>query len=330
VSLISVDVLIPCHNEEKYLPALCESLNKLKIPQNIKVSFVFSDNASTDGTSEYLKKIDLKNKIIYSHNQNIGGTSNLIFLLSVIQSDYFMYLDAHDFLTENYFFNFSLLLTNSEVSNIFIGDIVTLKEGDTKFEICGLQERFKFLQNPILRQLQLALFLYHNSIYHSIISKKMVDIAFLAASRTLTFDHVITHAALAKCNLVYLDGSYYVRRYRRTLGSDFTHDVSGQKISRFQRAAGPNSSLDNYQLHRIIGRINLQIGGKFFSRLISFLIKGKFFMFTFNFGIFRVIRLGCSKLFVLNPIVNEERKLSKRVMDEIYKYEKLNVRDFKS
>lgn len=330
VSMISVDVLIPCHNEEKYLPALCESLNKLKIPQNIKVSFVFSDNASTDGTSEYLKKIDLKNKKIYSHNQNIGGTSNLIFLLSVIQSDYFMYLDAHDFLTENYFYKFSLLLTNSKVCNIFIGDVVTLKEGDTKFEICGVQERFNFLQNPILRQLQLALFLYHNSIYHSIICKEMVDIAFLAASKTLTFDHVITHAALAKCNLVYLDGSYYVRRYRRIHGSDFTHDVNGQKISRYQRAAGPTSNLDNNQLHRIIGRINLQIGNKFFSHFISFLIKGKFFMFTFNFVIFRVLRFGCSKLSDLNPIYNEKRKLSKCVSDEIYKNEILNVQDFRS
>ena len=328
--MISIDVLIPCHNEEKYLPALCESLNKLKIPQNIKVSFIFSDNASTDGTGEFLKKIDLKNKIIYSHNENMGGTSNLIFLLSIIQSDYFMYLDAHDFLTENYFYNFSHLLTNSEVCNIFMGDVVTLKEDDTKFEICGLQERFKFLQNPILRQLQLVLFLYHNSIYHSIISKEMVDIAFLAASRTLTFDHVITHAALAKCNLVYLEGSYYVRRYRQTLGSDFIHNVSGQKISRYQRAAGPTKSLDNNQLHKIIGGINSRIGGKFFSHFISFLIKGKFFMFTFNYGIFRVLRLGCSKLSDLNPIIDEERKLSKRVSDEIYKYEKLNARVFKS
>jgi hypothetical protein len=296
----------------------------------VKVSFIFSDNASTDGTGEFLKKINLKNKIIYSHNENIGGTSNLIFLLSAIQSDYFMYLDAHDFLTENYFYNFSRLLTNNEVCNIFIGDVVTFKEGDTKFEICGLQERFKFLHNPILRQLQIVLFLYHNSIYHSIISKEMIDIEFLAANRALTFDHVITHAALAKCNLIYLDGSYYVRRYRRTLGSDFTHDVNGKKVSRYERASGPIRNLNNKQLHKIIGKVNLQIGGRFFSLFISFLIKGKFFMFTFNYGIFRVLRFGCNKLFDLNPIVNEERELRKPVSAEIYKYEKFNAQIFKS
>jgi glycosyltransferase involved in cell wall biosynthesis len=76
VTIITIDVLIPCYNEKKYLPALFESLNKLKIPPSIEVRFIFSDNASNDGTHEFLSNTGLKNKKIYTHKENLGGTTN--------------------------------------------------------------------------------------------------------------------------------------------------------------------------------------------------------------------------------------------------------------
>ncbi len=324
MNIATIDVLIPCYNEIKYLPALFESLKKLKIPPGIEVRFIFSDNASDDGTYEFLRSTDLNHKKIYTHKENLGGTTNLMFLLTKIQSDYFMYLDAHDFLTEDYFFIFSQLLNNSICSDVYIGDIVTFKEVDNKFVITELQNRFKFSNNSQVRQIQLALFLFHNSIYHSIIRKDAIDIAFLTKNRALTFDHVITHSALVSGNIQYLNGCYYVRRYRKLLGADFTHDVNGESISRYDRASGFRKDLSNEKLSKIIGQISLLVGGKIYSVFISFLIKGKFEKLSFNYVIFRAFRFICSRILKLNPLITEEYVLDQCTSDEIYRYENFN------
>jgi len=325
VTIITIDVLIPCYNEKKYLPALFESLNKLKIPPSVEVRFIFSDNASNDGTREFLSNTGLKNKKIYTHKENLGGTTNLMFLLTKIQSDYFMYLDAHDFLTEDYFYNFSQLVTNSIYSEIYIGDVVTFEEVDNKFEIAELQNRYTFSNNSKLRQIQIALFLFHNSIYHSIIRKDAIDREFLAKNRTLTFDHVITHSALISGNIRYLDGCYYVRRYRTLLGADFTHDVNGKSISRYERASGSRQGLSDNKLSKIIGQISLLVGGKIYSAFISFLIKGKFEKLSFNYVIFRACRFICNRILKLNPLITEDYVLDQYTSDEIYRYEIFNA-----
>lgn len=322
--IVTIDVLIPCYNERKYLPALFESLNKLKVPPSIVVQFIFSDNASNDGTYEFLRNTDLKNKKVYTHKENVGGTSNLIFLLTKIQSNYFMYLDAHDFLTEDYFCKFNRFVTNNINSDIYIGDVVTFKEIGNKFEIVQLQNRFKFSNNPKLRQIQLALFLFHNSIYHSIIRKDAIDILFLAKNRTLTFDHVVTHAALVSGNIQYLDGCFYVRRYRELLGPDFTHDVNGKSISRYDRASGFRQDLSDKKLSKIIGQISLLVGGKLYSAFIAFLIKGKFEKLSFNYAIFRAFRIICSRILKLNPSITDVYIVDQYTSDEIYGYEKSN------
>ena len=323
--MVTIDILIPCYNEKKYLPALFESLNKLKIPLGVEVRFIFSDNASNDGTHEFLRNTGLKNKKIYTHKENLGGTTNLIFLLTKIQSDYFMYLDAHDFLTEDYFYNFSQLVTNNICSDIYIGDVVTFKEIDNKFEIGDLQNRYKFSNNSRLRQIQIVLFLFHNSIYHSIIRKDAIDRVFLAKNRTLTFDHVITHSMLISGNIQYLDGCYYVRRYRKLLGVDFTHDVNGKSISRYDRASGSRQGLNDNKLPKIISQINLLVGGKIYSAFISFLIKGKFEKLSFNYVAFRACRFICNRLLKLNPLIHEDYVLDQYTSNEIYKYENFNA-----
>lgn len=323
--MVTIDVLIPCYNEKKYLPALFESLNKLKIPLGIEVRFIFSDNASNDGTNEFLRNTGLKNKKIYTHKENLGGTDNLMFLLNKIQSDYFMYLDAHDFLTEDYFCNFSQLVTNNICSDIYIGDVVTFKEIDNKFEITDLQNRYKFSNNSRLRQIQIVLFLFHNSIYHSIIRKDAIDRVFLAKNRTLTFDHVVTHSALISGNIQYLDGCYYIRRYRKLLGADFTHDVNGKSISRYDRASGSRQGLNDNKLPKIISQINLLVGGKIYSTFISFLIKGKFDKLSFNYVVFRACRFICNRLLKLNPLIHEDYVLDQYTSHEIYKYENFNA-----
>ncbi len=323
--MVTIDILIPCYNEKKYLPALFESLNNLKIPLGVEVRFIFSDNASNDGTHEFLRNTGLKNKKIYTHKENLGGTTNLIFLLNKIQSDYFMYLDAHDFLTEDYFYNFSQLVTNNICSDIYIGDVVTFKEIDNKFEISDLQNRYKFSNNSRLRQIQIVLFLFHNSIYHSIIRKDAIDRVFLAKNRTLTFDHVITHSMLISGNIQYLDGCYYVRRYRKLLGVDFTHDVNGKSISRYDRASGSRQGLNDIKLPKIISQINLLVGGKIYSAFISFLIKGKFEKLSFNYVVFRACRFICNRLLKLNPLIHEDYVLDQYMSNEIYKYENFNA-----
>ena len=76
MTLGTIDVLILCKKNicQHYL-----KLQKLKIRPGISVKFIFSDNASNDDTYEFFRNIDLKNKKIYAHEENLGGITNLIF-----------------------------------------------------------------------------------------------------------------------------------------------------------------------------------------------------------------------------------------------------------
>ena len=96
-----LSVLVPIYNEEKYL---AETLNSLKC-QNIDAAFLLSDNNSTDRSYQICQSFvdDDERFKLFKQKENVGGFGNSQFLLSQLDTEFFMFLGAHDVLSDNYF-----------------------------------------------------------------------------------------------------------------------------------------------------------------------------------------------------------------------------------
>src|SRR6516162_10132302 len=94
---VFVTIAIPVYNEEKFLLETIQSA----INQSYKnIRIIISDNCSTDASFEIASKFAKQdNRIeLIRHEKNIGALENFIFALSKCNTQYFMWLGAHDLL----------------------------------------------------------------------------------------------------------------------------------------------------------------------------------------------------------------------------------------
>jgi glycosyltransferase involved in cell wall biosynthesis len=320
--MITLDILIPCRNEDLYLDTLINSFQNLIIPKNLSVRYIFSDNASTDGTHETLKNSKLENKIVYLQEKNNGGYANFNFLLNKIEADYFMFIDGHDYLSKFYLENFCHYVNLHSSNTAFIGDVITLQEIKGKFYPVKVQKRYQFSKISSLRNLQLSIFLLHNSIYHSIYPTKQINMEVLTNAKSWSIDHLITHAGFANCELKYLDKAFYVRRYREIIGDDFSHNISGEIISRRQRGLGESTLIinDNDIANEIISVTKFK-NNLIVKILIRLLINGKFSNSYSGYFFYRVSRFISNKFLRINPSYLQNKSISKEIYDEVTKLE---------
>ena len=90
-----VDVLLATYNGEKYLKEQIDSILN-QTYQNINL--IISDDNSNDSTRKILeeyKKIDNRIKI-YLQDKNLGYIKNFEFLLTKVESNYYMLSDQDD------------------------------------------------------------------------------------------------------------------------------------------------------------------------------------------------------------------------------------------
>jgi hypothetical protein len=318
----SIDILIPCKDESLYLPSLFEAIRNLKIPVDLSVRFLFSDNNSSDSTVGMLKELELEGKILFLHEQDVGTRNNLLFLLSKVESEFFMFVDAHDYFTSNYLSDFYEELNSSnDFNRAFVGKIISLNEVDSKFIPTDIQDNHNFSRFSKIRVLQLVLFLFHNSIYHAIFPTQHVNRNSLASSQAFTLDHLITHSGIGKCNLKYLESSYYVRRYREIVGPDFTHYVNGEKVTRYQRAVANNDVYTDKLINHDVKNLIRENHGKILSSLSFWLISGKHTSNVYLKVIYRLTRFVFNKILFLNPIKIDSSMIPHEILEEISIYE---------
>jgi len=320
--MITLDVLIPCRNENLYINTLLNSLQNLIVPKNLSVRYIFSDNASTDGTYETLKNSKLEHKIVFLQEKNYGGYSNFNFLLNNIQADYFMFIDGHDYLSKFYLEDFYQNMKSHPSNSAFIGEVITLQENKGKYYPVNIQDRYEFSKNKSLRNLQLSIFLLHNSIYHAIYPTKKINMEVLTSAKSWSIDHLITHAGLANCELKYLGKSFYVRRYREIIGDNFSHLISGEIISRMQRGLGENTLIinDNNIANEIIS-VNKFGDNLIIKILIRWLINGKFRNSKLSYFFYRISRFIANNILRINPSYLQNKSVSKKIYDDIIELE---------
>jgi hypothetical protein len=311
-----------------YLHILINSLQNLVIPKHLFVRFIFSDNASTDGSYETLTQANLNNKTVFLQEKDIGGWGNINFLLNKIQSEYFMFIDGHDYISKFYLEDFYNNVTLQSDDTAYIGNVITLQEEKGKFYPINIQQNYEFARFRNIRNLQLSVFLFHNSIYHAIFPTRQVNMGALNKSKSWSLDHLITHAGLANCKLKYLDKSFYVRRYREIFGGDFTHYISGELVTRRHRGLGnSNLSINDMNIAEEIVEL-LDYGNYIMKILVKLFINGKFRKSRLSFLIYRIARFVANKILRANPLNSEIKSVAKEVYDDIVEFENLRNNQF--
>lgn len=300
---ISLDVLILCRNEAPFLRTLGRSLESLFLPEGLEIRFKFFDNCSTDGSQQIINKFSISHKTLFTQKVNIGGFGNFKFAYTKIDADYFMFMDAHDYLTSMYFHDFySSVLSLPNKKFAHIGRIITLAESSNMFFPAEIQNKMEFSRNNNYRAFQLVLFLFHNSIYHAIFPTKFCDIQNLIRSKSFIVDHLITHTGLAQCNIKYLENSFYVRRYREIVGPDFAHWVDNEIQTRSQRGLGDISNeINNTNIAIEISSL-MQIKNPFYNKMLVYLLKGKYKTSRLPTFAYRIIRFLHNNLLPINRV----------------------------
>jgi len=293
MGLLSLDILIPIYNEDEYLDELFYVLTNLVVPKTMKLRIVISDNCSTDRSIEKLKTFKFSCDFeLYFQTQNTGGHQNWTFLLSKIESEYFMIMDAHDSISLNYLQEFEKSQLSCEASKAFIGKILRKNNLSNGNFIIHSDPNLTYSENHKFRFWQLVFNLGHNTLVHSIFKNSPRRVEILKKSKSLTLDHLITHSGLLDSNILFGKDSTYTRLYRVILGTDFEHMSSnGLTETRTQRVSGINNKVyDNVNLpNEILSLPDLNFNkiGKFCAYII---LKSKYSQQLFHIFFFKLLR----------------------------------------
>lgn len=222
-----VCVGIPAYNEEKYIS---EALHSLKSQNIDDVKFIISDNASSDKTFEIandLIALDSRFKII-KHNENIGAAENFIRLFQETESEYFMWLGAHDYISTNYI-NDTLQILEKEksismVCGIPFGLLDSQSFGPVQDAIYDFSQ-----EAPEDRYINSVAELANCTIFHSLFRRK--DLEDFKFRKTVSFDHVMISHRLWKGKLAYAKNAAYYRRYFKLRDTSTEERILGKKES---------------------------------------------------------------------------------------------------
>lgn len=221
----TICVGIPCFNEEEHIEETIQSL----LNQNYEnVRFIISDNASTDRTVEIIQDlVKNDNRFFINKNQkNRGAFENFKYVFEIFDSDYFMWLGAHDYLSDNYIEKMKLVLDDSDEISMAIGQPFAVHNS----KIIGIVNSaiYEFNQeNRLERYFNSVKQLSNCTIFHSMFRKNDVDGRKLR--QTISADHVTISRLLWHGKLHFCEKEKYFRRYFSNRTSTPEERITGRK-----------------------------------------------------------------------------------------------------
>jgi glycosyltransferase involved in cell wall biosynthesis len=121
----TITILLPVHNG---LPFIKETINSVFSQTFKNWELLISDNASTDGTREYLLEIKDERIRIFTHNKNIGLARNWDFLLQLVNTKYLCVIGADDIFLPNHLEKKIALLESCSELALVHGNVITIDE----------------------------------------------------------------------------------------------------------------------------------------------------------------------------------------------------------
>jgi len=91
----TIQVYIPVYNDMSFLP---DAVGSVLMQRDVDVEVIVSDNASTDGTSEWLADAASREPrlVVHRNRENVGMMNNINRLRELVTADYYMFLCSDD------------------------------------------------------------------------------------------------------------------------------------------------------------------------------------------------------------------------------------------
>ncbi|TDV91139.1 putative O-linked N-acetylglucosamine transferase (SPINDLY family) [Halomonas alkaliantarctica] len=260
---------VPVYNEEKYIR---ETIQSLKNQDFENVRFLIADNCSTDDTLNIICEETAHDDRfeIFQQPKNIGASRNFEFLISNTKSKYFMWLGAHDVLSEKY-----LSLAVEEIDKTTDVAMVMGKP----MAISKTSNLIGFVKDAVYdftsnkreeRYLKSVAELANCTVVHAVfVREALKDFEFRV---TVSPDHVLISHLLWYGKLKNIDGASYFRRYFDARSESQANRVSGGEV-KLDREDFFEYYLDD--LNGLANESNYFLG-KGFSNKIKGILKARF------------------------------------------------------
>ena len=287
-------IIIPCYNEEEFLGLAIESVIKARNKSSLKISIIISDNCSKDGSLSIAQKFmeSFEDIRIIKNSKNIGARANLLNSLKRVDARYFMFLDAHDFISNEYFLEVEKVLAANYSQDVVLMPNEFKVAEDSCSAPINSKFKYKFHVNSKIRFWQLVFYLHNSTEIHSIFPLHKTELDSISSTRSIAFDHLFMHFYFTKYNSVYLNSPYY-RRYKKNLGPhDAYLNSYGEIENREQRVIGDSG----YKVsNEFLGSEIIEAAGTSISRIyypvIRLLLFGKYNPKSFSFYLYRASKM---------------------------------------
>lgn len=267
---------------------------KARSKSSLKISILISDNCSRDGSLFIAQKFmkSFEDIRIITNVKNIGARANWLNSLKSVDARYFMFLDAHDFIGDEYFLEVEeILAANFSQGVVLMPNEFKVFEGSCTAPISS-KFKYKFHENSKIRFWQLVFYLHNSTEIHSIFPLDKTDLDNISNSRSIAFDHLLMHFYFTKYNAVYLISPYY-RRYKKNVGPHNAYVNSyGEIENREQRVIGEYGKKVS---NDFLGKEIIEAAGfaisKIYYPFIRLLLFGKYNPKSFSFYLYRASKM---------------------------------------
>ncbi|ACO78943.1 glycosyl transferase,TPR repeat protein [Azotobacter vinelandii CA] len=219
-----VFVGIPVYNEEKYIEKTIESLKSQSMDG---VGFLISDNHSTDRTLEIIQDTvgsDDRFKIS-QQDKNLGSFENFKFVFENTESQYFLWLGAHDYLSTDYLQLTTEALDKDKSISMACGMPYAVFNDKTTGPTAGALYDFNG-DSPVERYMKSVARLTNCTVFHSLFRREALnDFDF---RKVISCDHVIISHLLWHGKLAYAGSAKYYRRYFEKRQESYEERLSGK------------------------------------------------------------------------------------------------------
>ncbi|MCH8524778.1 MAG: FkbM family methyltransferase, partial [Balneolales bacterium] len=224
-----ITIGIPCYNEAKYIEQCLSSV--LNQRGNVNFSLVIADNSSTDGTVQIIKSFLGRNESLKSRTklilnpENRGPLSTFSQVYEAAESEFFMWLGAHDCLTPDFLLETLPLIENNPECSMATGIPLGINFNDRYTEINKIYRipnaSYNFTQDDgISRYIESIKMLGNCTVFHSVFRKSALQ--GYEFKDTPSADHIIISRLLWQGKLKYSKAGY-IRRY-------FPQETVNQKV----------------------------------------------------------------------------------------------------
>lgn len=226
---------VPAYNEESYIHQALDSL----IRQDFDgVKFIISDNASSDKTLEIAKDFSSKDSRfeILENSENIGAAENFFRTFKESNSDYFMWMGAHDYISDDYLKETISIMESESDTALTLGMPFGVMNGEVFGPIQNAIYDFS-QKDPVERYKKSVAELANCTVLHSVFRRASLN--GFTLKKTISFDHVLISHILWSGKLNYSNNANYFRRY-----------FSDRKTTSEERILGKREILDREDFFR--------------------------------------------------------------------------------